>query len=87
MAAKARTGKKVKRVREFYVIIEEGEDGYYVADVPELRGCHTQGKTLDELMQNVNEVITLCLEDEELSQSVVEIKPCIIGIQKVAVEV
>lgn len=87
MTAKARTVKNAKRVREFYVIIEEGEDGYYVADVPQLHGCHTQGKTLDELMQNVKEVIALCLEDEELPEAAVEIKPPIIGIQKVAVEV
>ena len=35
--------------REFTAIIERGEDGYYIGSVPELRGCHTQGKTLDEL--------------------------------------
>jgi predicted RNase H-like HicB family nuclease len=49
------------------VIIEEGEDGYYVAEVPQLRGCYTQAKTLDELMARVKEVIQLCLEDESCS--------------------
>jgi len=44
-----------RRAREFYVIIEEGEDGYYVAEVPQLRGCYTQAKTLDELMARVKQ--------------------------------
>jgi len=41
---------------EFLVIIEKGEDGYYIGTVPELKGCHTQGKTLDELMENIKEL-------------------------------
>ena len=48
--------------REFNVLIERDEDGYYVATVPELRSCYTQGRSLDELMVNVREVIELCLE-------------------------
>jgi len=51
--------------RDFTVIIEKGEDGYYVGSVPQLEGCHTQGKTLDELMENVKEAILLCLEVEK----------------------
>jgi len=48
----------------FTVLIEEDKDaGGYVATVPSLRGCFTQGETLDELMENVKEVIELCLED------------------------
>ena len=50
--------------REFNVIIERDEDGYYVATVPELRGCHTQAKSLDTLMKRVREAIDLCLEVE-----------------------
>jgi predicted RNase H-like HicB family nuclease len=37
--------------REFNVLIERDEDGYYVASVPALRGCHTQAKSLDALMR------------------------------------
>ncbi len=48
--------------REFYVMIERDEDGYFVGEVPQLRGCYSQGKTLDELMANIREVIELCLE-------------------------
>jgi predicted RNase H-like HicB family nuclease len=48
--------------REFNVIIERDEEGYYVASVPELHGCHTQAKSLDELMLRVREAIQVCLD-------------------------
>jgi len=48
--------------REFSVIIERDAEGYYVASVPALRGCHTQSKSLDDLMGRVREAIGLCLE-------------------------
>ena len=51
--------------REFNVVIEQDEDGYYVASVPALRGCHTQAKSLDVLMKRVREVIELCLEADD----------------------
>jgi len=51
--------------REFSVIIERDQDGCYVASVPELRGCHTQAKSLDALMKRVRDVIELCLADED----------------------
>jgi len=50
--------------REFSIIIERDEDGFYVASVPELRGCHTQAKSLDTLMKRIREAIDLCLEVE-----------------------
>ena len=42
---------------KFAVVVEKDEDGYYVASVPELPGCHTQAKTLDELTERVKEAI------------------------------
>ena len=50
--------------REFSVIVERDEEGYYVASVPELPGCHTQARSLDKLMERVREAIELCLEVE-----------------------
>jgi predicted RNase H-like HicB family nuclease len=47
---------------EFNVIIERDAEGFYVADVPALRGCHTQAKSLDELMVRIKEAIELCLK-------------------------
>jgi predicted RNase H-like HicB family nuclease len=49
---------------EFSVVIEKDEDGYFVASVPALRGCHTQAKSLDVLMERIKEAIALCLEVE-----------------------
>ncbi len=66
--------------REFYVIIERDEDGYYVGEAPQLRACYSQGETLDELMDNMKEVIALCLEEQRE-----EIRSEVIGIQRVAV--
>ena len=65
--------------REFNVVIQKDEDGYFVASVPELRGCHAQAKSLDVLMKRIEEAIKLCLEVEEpLSNEFV-------GIQRIAV--
>ena len=47
--------------REFDVVVERDELGYYVASVPALHGCHTQATSLDELMSHLQEVIELCL--------------------------
>jgi len=69
-------------IRSFNVIIEKDEDGYFVATVPALRGCHTQAKSLDELMERTKEAITLCLEvEEEISENE------FIGVQRVEVSV
>jgi len=68
---------------EFDVVIIEDETGGYVALVPALPGCHTQGDTLEELMENVKEAIDLYLEtltDEEKKEL---LRQKVIGIQKV----
>lgn len=49
----------------FDVIIEKDLNGYYVSTVPVLKGCHTQAKSLDELIERTREVIGLCLEVEK----------------------
>jgi predicted RNase H-like HicB family nuclease len=51
--------------RDFYVYIERDEDGFFVGEVPQLRACYAQGRSLEELSENISEVIQLCLEDEE----------------------
>jgi predicted RNase H-like HicB family nuclease len=71
--------------KEFTIVIEQDEDGIYVASVPELNGCHTQAKTLDELRERIKEAIQLYLEVES---SIVEGIPLkFVGIQKVEVRV
>ncbi len=49
---------------KFAVLVEKDEDGYYLASVPELPGCHTQAKTLDELTRRIKEAIEAYLEAE-----------------------
>jgi predicted RNase H-like HicB family nuclease len=70
-------------VKEFSVIIERDSDGYFVASVPNLKGCHTQAKSLDELMERIQEAIELCMEFENSESEPLEY----IGIQKVSVQV
>ncbi len=48
--------------REFTVVIEQDEEGYLVASVPSLAGCHTQARSMDELLKRIKEAIQLCLE-------------------------
>lgn len=48
--------------REFTVVIERDEEGYLVASVPSLPGCHTQAHSLDDLLERIKEAIRLCLE-------------------------
>lgn len=72
-------------IKEFTIVIEQDEDGIYVASVPELEGCHTQAKTLDELKERMKEAIELYLEVE--SDLVDEVPLEFVGIQKVEVTV
>lgn len=65
--------------RKFKVVVEKDADGYFVASVPELQGCHTQAKSLDVLMKRVKEAIRLCLEVEE------PVTNEFVGVQRVAV--
>ncbi|MGF1590822.1 MAG: type II toxin-antitoxin system HicB family antitoxin [Pleurocapsa sp.] len=66
--------------KEFYVFIERDEDGYYVGEVLQLKACDSQGETIDELMNNIKEVIELCLEEENAKLS-----SEFVGIQKIVV--
>ncbi len=69
--------------KEFNVIIERDADDYFIASVPALRGCHTQAKSLNELMERIEEAILLCLE-----VATEDYEPCrFVGVQKVSVEV
>ncbi len=72
--------------RTFAVIIERDEDGIYVGRVPELRGCLSQGDTLDELMQNIKEAIELCLEVEQEQKTAISVDHLkFVGVQQVEV--
>jgi predicted RNase H-like HicB family nuclease len=65
--------------RTFTVIIEKDENGTYVAEVPDLRGCYTQGDSVEDVMKNIKEVIEMCLEEQNVTPNE------FIGIQKIEV--
>ena len=75
----------MKKKRQFTVTIEEGEDGYLIGTALELKGCHTQGKTVEELLKNIREAIELYLEVEGVEGEEEPYIKEIVGIQKVAV--
>lgn len=51
--------------KTFIVLIEQDEDGIYVAKVPAILGCYTQGKTIEQAMERIKEAIQVCLESEK----------------------
>ena len=67
--------------RDFSVVIERDSDGTYVASVPELRGCHTQGRTLDQVMERIREAIALCVEEQDEDVKSLDF----VGIQRVTI--
>ncbi len=66
----------------FDVIIEQDEDGIYVARVPEIEGCYTQGKTLQEVLERIKEAIEVCLEADKEEINLMRF----VGIQRIQVE-
>ena len=70
-----------QKMQDFTVLIEQDEDGWFVATVPDIQGCHTQGKTISQVLERIKEAIEVCLEAEPQ-----EFQPMkFIGIQRVAV--
>jgi predicted RNase H-like HicB family nuclease len=73
--------RKTSRGGEFDVVIERDSAGWYVGTVPALRGCHTQARSLDKLMERIQEAIAVCLEAEGAPATRLEF----IGVQRVRV--
>jgi predicted RNase H-like HicB family nuclease len=67
--------------RNFDVVVERDEEGYYVATVPSLPGCHSQARSLDELNARIREAIELCLEVEGAPEQALEF----VGIQRITI--
>ncbi|MBC2699801.1 MAG: type II toxin-antitoxin system HicB family antitoxin [ANME-2 cluster archaeon] len=57
-----------QKLLNFTVLIEQDEDGIYIANVPDIPGCYTQGRTVEQAMERIREAIQVCLEadDEEI---------------------
>ncbi|MCP9850936.1 type II toxin-antitoxin system HicB family antitoxin [Cyanobium sp. Morenito 9A2] len=67
--------------KQFDVVVEKDSEGFYVASVPALSGCHTQARSLDELMDRIKEAIELCLDVQEGQVDQLDF----IGVQRVTV--
>ena len=70
---------------EYTIVIEKDEDGYYVGSVPGLPGCHTQGKSIDQLLERMQEAITLWLEVERKEGEDAPRPLELVGIQRISV--
>lgn len=66
---------------DFTVLIEQDEDGIYLAKVPEIEGCYTQGKSIEEVLERIKEAIEVCLEGDRKDVTPLRF----IGIQKVQI--
>lgn len=69
--------------KDFDVVVERDAGEYYIASVPALHGCHTQARSLDELMRRIREAIELCLEVEGVDTPVLDF----VGLQRVSVSI
>ncbi len=80
-----------KMPMQFRVVIEQGEDGFFAASVPNLPGCHTQARNLKELRKRVREAILLCLEvakiDSDYRRRIKRLayEPAFVGLETVSV--
>lgn len=72
-----------REVRNFLVLIEQDSEGWFVAKVPDIQGCYTQGKTVQQAIERIKEAIKVCLDAEEIAPS----KMKFVGFQNVEVTV
>lgn len=75
-------GRSTAMAQQFDVVVEKDAEGFFVATVPALPGCHTQARSLDELMERVKEAIELCLDVQDAPPQRLDF----VGLQRVTVE-
>lgn len=77
--------KYLSQGRNLPLLVEKGEDGFYVVECPLFEGCYTQGKTIDEALKNIREVIGLILQERETKEILRSYKPTEISLHTIAV--
>ena len=77
--------KKLRKVQRFTVVLERDEDGIYVASIPALPGCHTQGRSLDQAMRRMREAAELWLEVNRERRRGVPRSLVLVGVQQLEV--
>ena len=71
--------------RQIPLLVEKGEDGFYVVECPILKGCYAQGKTIDEALRNIREVIDLILEEKENRMILKNYRPAELSLHTITV--
>ena len=74
-----------KSLHTFQVIVEQDEAGWYVAECPALKACYTQGATYEEALENIKDVIAMCLEELKSRGQAVPASPEIISVRQIEV--
>lgn len=70
------------------VVIEQDEDGIFIAECPALQGCYAQGKTFEEAIKNIKDVIVMCIEELRAEKKKIDLKyPEVIGVKNLEVAV
>ncbi len=70
------------------VVIEQDEDGIFIAECPALQGCYAQGKTFEEAIKNIKDVIVMCIQELRAEKKRIDLKyPEVIGIKNLEVAV
>lgn len=72
-----------KKVYNFVVLLEQDEEGWFIAKVPDIQGCATQGKTVHQALERVKEAIQVCIEAEKMEHAPMKF----VGLQQIEVRV
>lgn len=67
--------------KQFDVVAERDSEGFHIASVPALAGCHTQARSLDELISRIKEAVELCLEVQDDQTDQLDF----VGVQRVTI--
>ena len=71
--------------RRLPLLVEKGEDGFYVVECPLFEGCYTQGKTIDEALRNIREVVQLILEEKKTKEILKSYNPEEVSLHTISV--
>lgn len=77
--------RKIKTKRKLPLLIEKGQDGWYVVECPVFEGCYTQGKTIDEAIENIKEVIKLILKEKNAQRILTSYNPQEISLHTITI--
>ncbi|MCD4795337.1 MAG: type II toxin-antitoxin system HicB family antitoxin [Bacteroidales bacterium] len=58
--------KKIIKNLHLPILLEIDEDGFYIVSCPVFKGCHSYGKNIEEALDNIREVIDICLEETKI---------------------